>query len=65
MAGYCRYTPRSGTARRGSLAARIIGIALMVIGVVLLLVAVPRWFWTAFVAILLISAGYLIWRFLG
>lgn len=65
MAGYCRYTISSGRSRRGSLVARIVGIALMIAGAILLLVAVPRWFWTAIVAVLLISAGYLIWRFLG
>ncbi|MBR6766707.1 MAG: hypothetical protein IKM02_02015 [Clostridia bacterium] len=60
MARYCGY----GAQRSGrSVIARVLGIALMVTGVILLLIAVPRWFWTAVVAVLLISAGYLIWRF--
>ena len=65
MAGHCSYTVSYCTSRQGSLLARVAGIALMIIGVILLPVVVPRWFWTAIVAILLISAGYLIWRFLG
>ena len=62
VAGYCRFGAFSS---KGNIAARITGITLMIVGVILLLVVVPRWFWTAVVAILLISAGYLIWRFLG
>lgn len=62
MAGYCRFGAYSP---KGNLAARIVGITLMILGVILLLVVVPKWFWTAVIAILLISAGYLIWRFLG
>lgn len=65
MAGYCRYTAPVKSSRRGSLVARVTGIVLMGVGGVLLLVVVPRWFWTATVAFLLIGLGYLIWRFLG
>ena len=61
----CRYGTSGRSGGRGSLTARIAGIALMAAGVILLLIAVPKWFWTAVVAIVLIGAGYLIWRFLG
>lgn len=60
-----RYGMTGCRGTKGSLVARIIGIALMVTGAVLLLVAVPDWFWTAVIAVFLIGAGYLIWRFLG
>ena len=39
------------------------GIALMVIGVLIFLVFVPRWVWTSALGVVLISTGFLIWRF--
>ena len=39
------------------------GIGLMVVGVILLLFSLPSWLWMSALAILLISAGFLLWRF--
>lgn len=39
------------------------GVVLMVIGAILLLVSLPGWLWVSALAILLISAGFLLWRF--
>jgi len=43
--------------------ARILGIVLMAFGVLVLLLFVPYWVWTSVLAVLLISIGFLIWRF--
>lgn len=43
--------------------ARILGIALMALGVLALLLFVPYWVWTSVLAVLLISIGFLVWRF--
>lgn len=43
--------------------AKWFGLALMAVGVVLLLCSLPSWLWLSALAILLISAGFLIWRF--
>lgn len=42
---------------------RIVGIVLMAVGVLVLLLFVPYWVWTSVLAVLLISIGFLIWRF--
>ncbi len=42
---------------------RIAGIVLMAVGVLVLLLFVPYWVWTSVLAVLLISIGFLIWRF--
>lgn len=47
----------------GNQRARIIGIALMGLGVLALLLFVPHWVWTSVLAVLLISIGFLVWRF--
>ena len=47
----------------GNSQARIIGIALMALGVLALLFFVPTWVWTSVLAVLLISIGFLVWRF--
>ena len=47
----------------GNSQTRIIGIALMALGVLALLFFVPTWVWTSVLAVLLISIGFLIWRF--
>ena len=47
----------------GNSQARIIGIVLMALGVLALLFFVPTWVWTSVLAVLLISIGFLIWRF--
>lgn len=43
--------------------ARVLGIVLMASGLLLLLVSVPSWMWATILAIVLISVGFLIWRF--
>ena len=47
----------------GNSQTRIIGIVLMALGVLALLFFVPTWVWTSVLAVLLISIGFLIWRF--
>lgn len=47
----------------GGSANRIIGIVLMAIGVLVLVLFVPYWVWTSVLSVLLISIGFLIWRF--
>ena len=42
---------------------RILGIVLMAVGLLVLLLFVPCWVWTSVLAVLLISIGFLIWRF--
>ena len=49
-----------GSGRSGS---RTIGIVLMAVGVLVLLLFVPYWVWTSVLAVLLISIGFLVWRF--
>ncbi|OQA70783.1 MAG: hypothetical protein BWY35_02399 [Firmicutes bacterium ADurb.Bin248] len=36
---------------------------LMLVGVLLLMLCVPYWLWTSVLSILLISVGFLLWRF--
>ena len=43
--------------------AKPVGIALMLAGVLLLMICVPYWLWTSVLSILLISVGFLLWRF--
>ncbi|NLF26907.1 MAG: hypothetical protein GX592_03340 [Clostridiales bacterium] len=43
--------------------ARPVGIVMMLAGVLLLMLCVPYWLWTSVLAILLISVGFLLWRF--
>ncbi|MGN0803428.1 MAG: hypothetical protein ACI4MF_12615 [Candidatus Faecivicinus sp.] len=49
--------------RNGSRTTRTIGIVLMAAGLVLLLLSVPSWMWATLLGIVLISVGFLIWRF--
>ena len=52
--------------RRGgqrSSVSRWFGLGLMLVGVILLLCSLPSWLWMSVLAILLISAGFLLWRF--
>ena len=48
---------------QGSKVTRIIGIILMAAGTLMLLVFVPRWVWAGFLAVLMISVGFLLYRF--
>ncbi|MBR5616545.1 MAG: hypothetical protein IKW66_06960, partial [Clostridia bacterium] len=43
--------------------ARIAGIVLMVLGLLILLFSIPSWMWVSVLGILLISIGFLVWRF--
>lgn len=61
MSGYC--TRRKSVRPGKSSAARIIGIVLIAVGVLVLLLFVPCWVWTSVLAVLLISIGFLVWRF--
>ena len=47
----------------GNSQAKLIGIVLMALGVLALLFFVPTWVWTSVLAVLLISIGFLVWRF--
>lgn len=42
---------------------RTAGIVLMVVGLLLFLIFVPRWVWTSALGVVLISVGFLLWRF--
>ena len=42
---------------------RIVGVALMIAGALMLLIFVPHWVWTGFLAVLMISVGFLLYRF--
>ena len=42
---------------------KIAGVILMAVGILVLLLFVPYWVWTSVLAVLLISIGFLIWRF--
>ncbi len=48
---------------RGPKLTRIIGVALMIAGALMLLILVPHWVWTGFLAVLMISVGFLLYRF--
>jgi len=47
----------------GNHTTRIAGLVLMAAGLIILLLSVPSWLWASVLGILLISVGYLIWRF--
>lgn len=49
--------------RQGPNVARTVGVAMMAAGLLMLLIFVPRWVWTGALAIVLISVGFLLWRF--
>ena len=49
--------------RQGAKITRVVGVALMVAGALMLLILVPRWVWTGFLAVLMISIGFLLYRF--
>ena len=61
MGGYC--TKRRRTVRSRGSTARTIGIVLMAAGALVLMLFVPCWVWTSLLAVLLISIGFLVWRF--
>ncbi len=49
--------------KSGGSGTRVAGIVLMVIGALMFLIFVPRWVWTSALGIVLISVGFLLWRF--
>ena len=49
--------------RQPSKLQRIVGIALMAAGGLMLLILVPHWVWCGFLAVPLISEGFLLYRF--
>ena len=55
MARYCGYRRGGGT--------KLAGILMMLAGALMFLIFVPRWVWTSALGVLLISVGFLLWRF--
>ena len=49
--------------KQGLKPTKIIGVVLMAAGALTLLVFVPHWIWTGFLAVLMISVGFLLYRF--
>ncbi|MBR1820394.1 MAG: hypothetical protein IJ769_02095 [Clostridia bacterium] len=60
MGRFCGYKYKSGGSGGGT---RVAGIILMVIGLLMFLIFVPKWVWTSALGIVLISVGFLLWRF--
>lgn len=58
-----RFCTSGGGGKSGRSRSRILGVVLMGVGALVLLLFVPYWVWTSVLAILLISIGFLIWRF--
>ena len=56
MGRFCNYRQRGG-------GTRWVGVALMVVGLLMFLIFVPRWVWTSALGVVLISVGFLLWRF--
>ena len=54
---------RCGPGRGGPGIARAAGVALMIAGGLVFLIFVPRWVWTGALGIVMISTGFLLWRF--
>ena len=49
--------------RSGNRTMRAVGIALMAAGLALILLSVPSWLWASVLGVVLVSVGFLIWRF--
>lgn len=58
MGRYC-----TGNGGGNSSRTRVLGVVLMTVGLLVLLLFVPYWVWTSVLAVMLISIGFLIWRF--
>jgi len=58
MSNHCAGSGGSGSSR-----AKLIGVILMAVGALVLLLFVPYWVWTSVLSVVLISIGFLIWRF--
>ena len=53
----------TGSGGSSSSRAKIIGVILMAVGALVLLLFVPYWVWTSVLSVVLISIGFLVWRF--
>ncbi len=53
---------KNNCGRRGG-GRQALGILLMVAGALVFLLFVPRWVWAGALGILMISVGFLLWRF--
>lgn len=42
---------------------RTVGLWLMLAGVLVLIIFLPKWLWASVLGVILISAGFLMWRF--
>ena len=60
MSRFCSFGSWRGGGPRRS---RTAGIVLMAAGALVLLLFVPYWVWTSVLAVVMISIGFLIWRF--
>ena len=49
--------------KNGNRTSKNIGLVLMAAGMLILLLSVPSWLWASFLGIVLVSIGFLIWRF--
>ena len=56
MGRFCGY-------RQKNSGSKVAGIALMIVGALMFLLFVPRWVWASALGIVLISVGFLLWRF--
>lgn len=54
------YKKRSGWRRPCS---RTLGLILMLAGVLVLILFLPKWLWASVLGVILISVGFLLWRF--
>ena len=60
MGRFCGY---KGNQYKSSGGTRVAGAVLMIVGALMFLIFVPRWVWTSALGIVLISVGFLLWRF--
>ena len=60
-----RFCGRGGGPGRspGAVRAKTLGLVLMGLGTLVMLLFVPCWVWTSVLAVVMISIGFLIWRF--
>jgi len=63
MSCECGWNRRRRTRGSGISASRIAGLVLMLAGGLMLLIFVPRWVWMGALSIVMMSVGFLLWRF--
>ena len=61
MGRFCGYKGNQYKSTGGG--TRVAGAVLMIVGALMFLIFVPRWVWTSALGIVLISVGFLLWRF--